>query len=129
MVTKLEQLLYFFLYVSSHNFQPFGNDAFVAKPILFCRLTMGHWIFFIKDKVPIKVVLPSTLIWCFNFELLKLHMFWNIMKNIDGIQWLHKTKTHQQNHTILKLILVCICEQGINKTIDSLEDMRNKEMK
>lgn len=75
------------------------------------------------------VVGSSTLIWHFNFGLLKLHMFWNIMKNIDGIQWLHKAKTHQQNHTILELILMCMCEQGIEKTIDSLGDTRNKEMK
>jgi hypothetical protein len=30
---------------------------------------------------------------------------------------------------ILELILVCMCEQGIDKTIDSLGDMKNKEMK
>jgi hypothetical protein len=30
---------------------------------------------------------------------------------------------------ILELILMCMCEQGIEKTIDSLRDTRNKEMK
>jgi hypothetical protein len=48
--------------------------------------------------------LPSTLIWCFNSKFLKLHMFWNIMKNIYDIQWLHKAKTHQQIHMILESI-------------------------
>jgi hypothetical protein len=39
------------------------------------------------------------------------------------------TNKKHTNLVVLEFILVCMCEQGIDKTIDHLGDMRNKEMK
>ncbi len=67
--------------------------------ILCCSLEPVHLL---ESLMPYKcstygVVLPSTFIWHFYFELLRLHIFWNIMKNYNGIQWLHKGRTCQQD--------------------------------